>query len=139
MEVRAGELVVSLTKARKREWSAPIDLRSFGEAISAEPPAVAAAAPPVPPTASTRRQPSPAAAATPAAPPAAAALAGRPRRRPRPPPSRRPAAGGAKSGLGAKYDSWNKFDEDEETLRLENEGKGDEPAGSCAAARARRR
>ena len=65
-EVRAGELVVSLTKARKREWSAPIDLRSFGEAISAEPPAVAAAAPLVPPTASTRRQPSPAAAATPA-------------------------------------------------------------------------
>ena len=127
-EVRAGELVVSLTKARKREWSAPIDLRSFGEAISAEPPAVAAAAPPVPPTASTRRQPSPAAAATPAAsPPPAAALP--PAAAPPPAAAARPpaAADGAKSGLGAKYDSWNKFDEDEETLRLENEGKGDEP------------
>ena len=101
------------------------DLRSFGEAISAEPPAVAAAAaPPVPPTASTRRQPSPAAAATPAAaPPPAAAL---------PPAAARPPPAAGRRGRSEERarrqgDSWNKFDEDEETLRLENEGKGDEP------------
>ena len=98
----------------------------------AEPPAVKAAAPPVPPTASTRRRPSPAAAATPAAaPPPAAAAAGR-----RAAARGRQAAGARaeRGGLGAKYDSWNKFDEDEETLRLENEGRATSLAGSCAAA-----
>ena len=60
---------------------------------------------------------------------AAAAAALPPAAAPPPAAAAKPpaAAGGAKSALGAKYDSWNKFDEDEETLRLENEGKGDEP------------